>query len=320
MTAQQHPVRVAAVARLTPWISEYYLQAVDGSPLPAFSPGSHVVLELPLTTGAAHNAYSLTSSPFDRSHYRIAVRKQTDSRGGSRFLHEELQLGQLLRIESPRNFFPIKPPPGGAPLLFIAGGIGVTPFMAYLQSPRRLSGQLQMHYAFRERADAAYVRELQELLGADLHRYEGSRGQRLDVTELLAAQRLGTRLYVCGPASLIDAVREQATALGWPDGSVHYERFSMAGGGAPFRVRLQRSRRSIQVGADESLLEALERERIPVRSLCRAGVCGECRTPLLAGQADHQDLFLSDREKAGQCAVMPCVSRASPGGELLLDL
>lgn len=320
MSNGQHRVRVAAVARLTPNIREIHLEPADGRPLPAFSPGSHVVVDLPLADRVAQNAYSLTSSPFDRSHYRIAVRRQNASKGGSRWLHDELLPGQHLRIEAPRNYFPLKRARGGAPVLLIAGGIGITPFMSLLRSERAAPGELTLHYAFRERGDTAYLRELEQQLGDNLHCYEEHAGQQLDVAELLATQRLGTQIYVCGPSSLIDAVREQAAVLGWPDQRVQFERFSAPTGGAPFRVHLQRSGRSIQVAGGESLLEALERAKVPVRNLCRAGVCGECRTPLLGGQADHQDLFLSDDEKAAQCAVMPCVSRASAGDELLLDL
>jgi ferredoxin-NADP reductase len=320
MSSQQHRVRVAAVARLSSTIREIHLQADTGTLLPAFSPGSHVVLNLPLPTGTRQNAYSLTSSPFDRSLYRIAVRRQAESRGGSHWLHDQLTPGQYLTIETPCNYFPLRRPAQGAPLLLIAGGIGITPFMAFLQTEQPGAGDLQLHYAFRDRADTAYLEWLKWRLDDDLYCYEAQAGMRLDLAALLADQRAGTQVYVCEPSSLINAVCDAAKALGWPDNRVQYERFSAPSDGPAFRVRLQRSGRSIEVAAGESLLEALEREQVSVRKMCRSGVCGECRTPLLGGQADHQDLFLSDEEKAGQCAIMPCVSRAAAGSELLLDL
>jgi ferredoxin-NADP reductase len=320
MSSQQYRVRVAGVARLSPTIREIHMEVDSGSLLPAFSPGSHVVLDLHLPEGTRQNAYSLTSSPFDRSHYTIAVRRQADSRGGSHWLHDQLKPGQYLTIEAPRNYFPLRRPVAGAPLLLIAGGIGITPFMAFLQTEALGSGHLQLHYAFRDHGDSAYLERLQRQLGDDLYCYEGQAGKRLDVFELLAVQRAGTQVYVCGPSSLINAVCDAAKSMGWPDSRVQYERFNAPSDGPAFLVRLQRSGRSIQVASGESLLEALEREQVPVRNLCRAGVCGECRTPLLGGQADHQDLFLCDEEKAGHCAIMPCVSRAVAGSELLLDL
>ncbi len=320
MTQTRHRVRVSAVARLGPSIREIHLEPLEGDHLPAFSPGSHVVMELPLGEHVLRNAYSLTSSPFERSRYAIAVRRQPDSRGGSRWIHDELVPGRQLRIEAPNNYFPIRAPADGAPLLLIAGGIGITPFMSLLRARRPDSGPMSLHYAFRDRVDTAYLAELKRLLGSDLHTYESTAGERLDPASLLAAQHLGTQVAVCGPAAMIEAVRAKAAALGWPEQRVLYERFSAPAGGTPFRVRLQRSGRSIAVSSEETLLEALERAQVPVRSLCRAGVCGECRTDLLGGEAEHQDLFLSDQEKTAQCAVMPCVSRACAGGELLLDL
>lgn len=107
---------------------------------------------------------------------------------------------------------------------------------------------------------------LQQCLGDKLHCYEAQAGKRLDVEALLTDQRAGTQVYVCGPSSLINAVCDAAKALGWPDSRVQYERFSVPNEGPGFRVWLQRSGRSIDVAAGESLLEVLEREQVPVRN------------------------------------------------------
>lgn len=311
-------VRVAAIRQLTPLIRELTLEALPGGELPAFSPGSHVVLELPAAAGALRNAYSLTGSPFDCSHYRIAVRLQEDSRGGSRYLHRQLQAGQVLTISTPSNYFVFEQ--GAGKLLLIAGGVGITPFVSLLPCLPWNTGQAELHYACRSEQDAAYVDELRQQLGERLHLYASARGQRLEVGRLLAAQTPGAQVYVCGPASLIDAVRGEAAALGWPGVNVHYERFAVNSDGKPFRVALQRSERYIHVEAGESLLEAIERHGIRVPHLCRAGVCGECKTGLLRGDADQRDLFLSDAQKLQGACILPCVSRARGDSELVLDL
>jgi ferredoxin-NADP reductase len=311
-------VRVSAISQLTPWIKEFCLEPVDAEELPAFSPGSHIVMELGNAGAVLRNAYSLTSSPFDRSHYRIAVRHHEDSRGGSKYLHNEVEVGQVFSISPPSNYFHFEQ--GAEKLLLIAGGIGITPFMSLLSSLTFRSEMPEMHYSFRSMEDAAYLDELEQQLGPALHCYERDKGDRLEVGALLATQPLGTQVYVCGPEGLIEAVRDEARQLQWPEGSVHFEKFAVKAGGRPFSVRLQRSKRSIQVESEESLLEALEKNGIEVSHLCRAGVCGECRTVLLQGEAGHRDLFLSEEEKTGGGFIMPCVSRARKEGELVLDL
>ena len=99
----------------------------------------------------------------------------------------------------------------------------------------------------------------------------------------------------------------------WPASRVRFEAFAAADEGprAPFRAALTKSARVVEVQKGETLLEALERDGVTVPSMCRQGVCGECRTPVASGRVDHRDLVLSAAEKAAGHWVMPCVSRAA---------
>jgi len=107
----------------------------------------------------------------------------------------------------------------------------------------------------------------------------------------------------------------------WPSGSVHFESFgvdaSVYAENKPFQVQLARTGRTLDVAADQTILEALRGQGLRVPSSCESGTCGSCKTRLLAGEAEHRDMVLSDEEKADH--IMVCVSRAvSP--ELVLDL
>jgi len=137
---------------------------------------------------------------------------------------------------------------------------------------------------------------------------------------ILDRQQLGTHISTCGPPPMMDAVIGAARRHGWPPSRVHLERFRLDLGPAePFAVRLAHSGRDLQVAAEESLLESLENAGVEVRYLCRQGVCGECRTGVLAGVPDHRDVYLTAEERAGNAAIMPCVSRCA-AGPLVLDL
>mgnify|MGYP006174213835 CR=1 FL=1 len=131
-------VRVSAAKMLTPVVRELTLEPCTG-PLPEFSAGSHVQVHLP---GNARNAYSLTSDPSDSHHYRIAVRLQEASRGGSHYLHRHVEAGDTLQISPPANLFALH---STASLhILIAGGIGITPFMAHIAELAAYSPYLRM--------------------------------------------------------------------------------------------------------------------------------------------------------------------------------
>lgn len=303
-------VRVAATRLLTPVIREFAFEAL-AAPLPGFSAGSHVQLHLP---NGLRNAYSLLGDPADPSQYRIAVRLQDNSRGGSRYLHEQLRVGDRLRLSAPANLFPLH---NEARLhVLVAAGIGITPFLAHCAELLRRGADFELHYAYRAGLSDAYLEPLRELLGERLHGY-GSPARRLDLNELLRDRPLGSHVYACGPQRLLLALREQAAALGWSDGRVHWEAFAAPAPGLPFRAELARSGRQLEVGAEQSLLEALEAVGVEVPNLCRGGVCGQCQTRYLKGDVEHRDHFLDAGQRAA--SLMPCVSRGC-GSPILLDL
>lgn len=308
-------VRVAEVRQLTPVVREFTFEPLQGL-LPGFSSGSHVQVHMPLGERTLRNAYSLLSDPRERRHYRIAVRLQDESRGGSRFMHEQVRAGDRLKLSPPANLF--APSSQARHHLLIAGGIGITPFLSYIPELRTRDASFTLHYAFRGGLTDAYRDSLQASLGAQLQTYDAEAGSFLDLSRLLASQALGTHVYVCGPPSLIAAVRDQTSALGWPVSRVHWEVFATPEPGQPFVAHLARSGRSIAVGSDFSLLEALEQAGVEVPSLCRGGVCGQCATRYLKGEVEHRDAFLAPAERA--TSLMPCVSRGQCGSALLLDL
>ena len=94
-------VRVARIETLTPEIKRFTLVDLEGKHLPAFSGGSHVVVVIDEADKTYRNAYSLMNSPYDSSAYQIAVRRVSEGRGGSRFMHTQVKEGDLLQIMQP---------------------------------------------------------------------------------------------------------------------------------------------------------------------------------------------------------------------------
>ncbi|MDY6798955.1 MAG: PDR/VanB family oxidoreductase [Pseudomonadota bacterium] len=316
MSLDSLSVRVSAIEVVAPLIREFTLEAVDGA-LPAFSPGSHVQVLMPGDGREIRNAYSLCSDPRDSSRYRIAVRLQERSRGGSEFMHRRVRVGDLLRITPPANLF--SPVSLARRHLLIAGGVGITPFMSYITELERLDAEYELHYLYRSSQTGAYRDELKQRLGSRFKEYDSDSGVRCDLNTLLSGRGPGTHVYICGPKSLIEGVCSTAKALGWPESLIHYEAFAAPQSGEPFQARLSKSGKVVDVKPDESLLEALEREGVAVPNLCRGGVCGQCVTRVINGTVEHRDAYLSTGERAGGACIMPCVSRAA-GKHLILDL
>lgn len=314
------PVLVRAVSEVVPGIKQFSLGRTDGAALPPYSSGSHIVVTLHGTGGRLHrNAYSLMGDPLHRETYRIAVRRHGQSRGGSRLLHDAAEAGTALTISHPLNLFPLARL--GRKHILIAGGIGVTPILAHARDLVRLGAPFEVHYAFRAPEQAAYADLLEDLAGPRLRRYCTALGERIEAAALLADQPLGTHLYVCGPAALIDAVRAGARALGWSASHIHSEQFLAPPPGSAFEALLARSGKRVQVAPETSLLEAIERAGVTAPQSCRGGACGQCETEVLQadGQIAHHDVFLSAEERASGHKIMLCVSRLE-GRRIVLNL
>lgn len=291
----------------------------SGADLPPFQAGAHLDVYLP---SGISRQYSICSDPGERGHYRIAVLRESASRGGSSQVHESVHAGTELQVSLPRNHFTLVADAKRSVLL--AGGIGVTPLlsMAYALSAR---GQdFALHYCAKSRDRAAFAAALlHEPFSSrvQLH-FSQDHGQRLDMALVLAAET-GAHVYVCGPRSFISSAQEAATQLGWPESHLHWEMFAAdvvhLESDRAFQVELARSGKTIQVGKDQTITEAIRAAGVHIPVSCEQGVCGTCLTPVLSGTPDHRDKFLTAQERAQNDQFTPCCSR-SKTPKLVLDI
>ena len=312
-------VRVMEAEAVASGVKRFRFAAADGSAMPEFSGGAHTVVTMRDGDRVRRNPYSLMGSPFDGSTYQISVLKTADSRGGSVFMHDKVRVGSELMISQPVNLFPVDR--RGRKHVLIAGGIGITPFLAMMMQLTREDLPFELHYANRSEDRGAYVPNLRATYGHRVHTYFDNQAQALPLARLLDGQPLGTHLYVCGPAAMIDWVLASARNAGWPDENVHSERFLAPPSGKPFHVELVKSKKKFEVAEYQSVLEAIEAAGVDAPYLCRGGACGMCETAVIScsGVLKHNDHYLSDGEKASGKKMMICVSRID-GANLVLDL
>jgi vanillate O-demethylase ferredoxin subunit len=296
------------------------LATPGAQPLPAYTPGAHIDLHL---AADCTRSYSLVRPYAEGAPYVVAVHKAPTSRGGSRYVHEQLRAGTSMEVGGPRNSFALVE---DAPLsVFIAGGIGITPLWCMAQRLQALGRPWQLVYAARSRRKCAYLREIEAVAAAHpgrvrLHIDEEHGAAALDLQAVLAGVPREAHLYCCGPAPMLAAF-EQASA-GRPPQQVHVEYFSARQAAAAeggFDVVLARSDRRVRVGAGQTILGALLDAGMNVMHACREGVCGACQTAVLAGVPDHRDAYLSPQERQGGRTMLICCS-GSAAGELVLDL
>jgi tetrachlorobenzoquinone reductase len=294
------------------------LRAPGGGPLPPFEPGAHLDLHLP---NGLVRQYSLTNDWRERDRYVIGVGRVADSRGGSSFVHSSIRAGTQLTISAPRNNFALDP--GAERFLFIAGGIGVTPIMAMIRWCVANAKPWRLIYAARSRQRAAFYEDLSALAKdcAQFH-FDDECGQVLDVAQAISSWSEGERIYCCGPAPLMEAVKALSEKL--PQDTVRFEWFTTPDSDEPkesgaFTVKLERSGIELAVPANKSILEVLEQHGIEVPFSCREGLCGTCVTSVCAGEPDHRDYVLSDEERESGKLITVCCSR-SKSPVLALDL
>ncbi len=314
-------VRVARKAVEAEGICSFELVALDGAPLPAFSAGSHVDVQVP---GGLTRQYSLCNDPKETHRYQIAVLRDAASRGGSVAMHDAVHEGDTLTISTPKNHFALAHEAKSH--LLLAGGIGITPLLCMAERLANTGAAFEMHYCTRSRARTAFV----ERIGASsfagrvhYHFDDGASVQKLDIPALLEQPQSGRHLYVCGPKGFMDVVLATARAAGWPEAQLHYEFFgaevAQKADDGSFEVLLASSGRIVVVPPDRTIVQALAAEGIAVATSCEQGVCGTCLTRVIEGTPDHRDMYLTPEEQAAGDQMLVCCSRAS-SARLVLDL
>ena len=307
-------MKVAHKRALTDQIAEFTLVAVDGSTLPAFTPGAHVTVQTP---SGAMRRYSLVGNGSSPESYMIAVKREAESRGGSSSMHEAASEGTELDVEPPENDFPLT---DVAEYLLIAGGIGVTPIYAMAQELERQNKRFNIIYCTRSANETAYLDELTAAYGDRvlIHHDDGDPEKVYDFWDHFAEPQQ-THVFCCGPKPLMEEIK--AISGHWPEGRVHFEDFKpidvVRADDVAFEVELAKSGETVTVPEDRSILEALRDSGHKTVSSCESGTCGTCKTRLISGDADHRDMVLMDEEKGEY--IMICVSRAT-SGKLVLDL
>lgn len=321
MSADTITARVTDIRQEALEIKSFDLVDASGAQLPRFAPGSHIDVHI---EESLVRQYSLCGELGEGHAYRIAVKREPQSRGGSQALHERLRVGDLLRISRPRNYFALSESQTHSVL--IAGGIGITPLLSMARHLDAADQSFELAYFSRSSGHAAFRGWLsQPRFASNVAFYDGLTPEAVQdrLHKLLLQRADGAHVYICGPRPFMD-MATQTAARTWPSDSIHLEYFaadaeSLSAPTDHFTLRLARSGTDCIVPADKSILAALSEQGVFLETACEQGVCGTCITRVLSGVPDHRDVFLTAAERAAGDKILPCVSRAK-SDVIVLDL
>jgi ferredoxin-NADP reductase len=239
------------------------------------------------------------------------VKRDPAGRGGSRWVHERLRVGDVVPFGGPRNTFRMRP---AASYLFLGAGIGITPLLPMVEQAVRLGVDWRCVAVGRTRSAMPFLAEL-ERHGERVEFVETSVAGRCDLREAIGALDGTTGLYACGPERFLTPLLELEPELALPPGGLRVEHFTaptdaVPAGATSFELELARSGRVLEVPADRTVLDALREAGRTVLASCEQGLCGTCETGVLAGTPDHRDSVLAPHEREAGTCLLPCVSRS----------
>lgn len=279
----------------------------DGGDFPRWSPGAHI----DVMVGDFTRKYSLCGYNAIRNTLDIAVLREEEGRGGSKYIHDRLKQGDSLKIKGPKSNFRLDEK--AERYILIAGGIGITPILTMADRLAAAGKDYRLHYAGSDRSSMAFLSRLEQDHAGRCELYPKSEGKRADLKAIVSSADANTRIYVCGPDRMIEMLEELCEPL--PEDVLHFEHFAAKhetydpSQDAAFDLVLANSGMVVTVEPGQTALNALKAAGVEVESDCEEGLCGNCEVEVLEGEIDHRDNVLARSEKAENKRMVTCCSR-----------
>lgn len=333
------------VHALTPDVRTFVLQ----SPQPRLfhhDPGQFLTVGVDIDGRPVERCYTISSPPTRPHSVAITVKRVP---GGlvSNWLHDRLRPGQTVRARGPLGDFSFTRHPAPK-YLFLSGGSGATPLMSMTRALYDLAHPADVVFVHSActPGDILFRRELDVIAAAaptirvvhvceqdgPTESWGGHRG-RLTVETLrqIAPDFRQREIFTCGPAGYMAAVRDMLTKAGAAMDRYHEESFAFdapsaseavadseeTGRGHVYSVEFTRSRRTLTCDADTSLLAAAAQAGLNLPASCAQGMCGTCKTTLLAGSVDMRHNGGIRPREIAQNKILLCCSK--PRENLVVD-
>jgi ferredoxin-NADP reductase len=331
---------VRRVLRVTHDVKTFVLAPVRPGTF-AFAPGQYLTLTVQVDGRPVERCYTISSPP-TRPHLLTITVKRVPGGELSGWLHDHVHEGHRLRARGPLGSFSVAEQPAPRYLL-LSGGSGITPTLSTVRTLTDLGERrdVVVVHSARTPADLVCRAELEALAAADtglrVHWVceEAPDGHapgpvgRLDAGMLSRlVPDLATReVFSCGPAGYLESVRALLADLGVPAARCHEESFVLPTRAAgphvaaeekvAATVRFARSGVEVRCEPGTTVLAAAEGAGVLLPSSCTQGMCGTCKSTLLAGEVDMQHNGGIRPKEIAAGKFLPCCS--TPDGDIVVD-
>ncbi|STC69404.1 cytochrome P450 [Corynebacterium pilosum] len=308
-------MKVTKVQDVTDKIRSITLEPLEDIDLPQAFSGAHIEID----AGGLNRQYSLVR--MTPKSWEIAVQLEDESRGGSKWIHENVNEGSIVKVRGPRNNFRFGV--DTKKLILVGAGIGITPMLAMADEAKREGIEYELHYSGSSKTKMSYLEDIVRDHGANAHLYISDEDNRMDISQFADRYEEGVQLLTCGPDRFTNEVLE--VTKDWPEDTVRRESFTATtlldpSKNKAFSVELNSTGVEYEVPANMTLLETLENAGVELYAECREGLCGTCEVGIISGDAEHRDQVLTAKEKQANNSIMTCVSRGCAGEKLVLDI
>jgi ferredoxin-NADP reductase len=336
-------LKLAEVEQVTHNVKTFRFKPSDGREIPfVHLPGQFMTLHIAPRGIPTRRSYTIASSPTWRDRIEITVKREPHGLV-SRWLHEELKLGDEVEIEAPSGAFVFNGEQSQS-IVLIGAGIGITPMMSVARylTETRWPGNISLILGFRSPRDFVFQGELKELQSRNANlrmtvtmsnpgdeAWTGTRGH-INNKELLAsaAQDISMcRAHICGPPAMMNAVKTALLELGAPENQIRTEAFGTVtrdptAQGARSKaiagnVVFQASDTTAPAPADATILDVADEVGVFIDCACRSGTCASCRVKLLSGKVNIAvEDALTEQDKA-EGYILACQAKIQ--GDVAVD-
>ena len=189
--------------------------------------GQFIFLALGVPEGYEYHPFTVASAPTEKE-LRLTIGAAGDYTRG---LYEDLRPGIQARVVGPFGMFDYRR--GEARQVWVAAGIGITPFLSWIRALHGSFGfDVDFFYTVANEAGALYVEEIKAATvkypSFRLHLSESDRDGRLTPEQLWADHPLaGTSVYMCGPSQMMRAFEAKLRAHGVAEDHIRWEQFGL---------------------------------------------------------------------------------------------
>ncbi|OIS92859.1 molybdopterin oxidoreductase [Brucella cytisi] len=300
----------------------------DAGALPDFLPGQHV--EVTISGVDTRRSYSLTGTGDAPSSLSLGIRRTPSPAGTppsfSQLMHH-LNIGDEIKLSQPSGVFNL-PLGGDRPIVFIAAGIGITPFMSHLETLAHRNNAPEVHllYGCRHGGLHPYAQRLQELKSRlstlklitfyssprseDKAGYDYDRAGRIDIGELTLLLSHRPLIYLCGSPQFISDTKASLVELGVFAFDIFAEAFV-----SPAQIPPQLTAQEVRIAGSNisfvwkpdagSILDAAHASGVQLPSGCRVGQCESCSLTVISGEVAHLSAVDVEPGHCLACVAVP---------------